>query len=140
MTDTAFEPPRALNIVVGYLASVLVAALTVATVMAWADPFSPPFWTMLFVGGCYILAAGLPGFAITAALARRHGWSGWAPFTVCGGLNVVLAWLLIVGANVLDHELFQASLRGGVAGGVTYCWVAYHGLQRFRMAGPSALR
>ncbi len=136
MIDIAFESPRALNIITGYLASVFVAALTAAAVMANNDPYGAPFMVIFLVGGFYILVGGLPGFALTVALARRHGWSGWLPFTLCGGLNVLLGWMLVgiiltgIGFGNFDSELFKASLRAGVAGGVSYWWVAYHLIRR----------
>lgn len=140
MTITAETPalqqPRALDIIAGYIASVAVAALTAAFVSANNDPYGAPFMAILVMGAFYIAIAGLPGFALTAALARRHGWSGWLPFTACGGLNVLLAWLLLGGVaggpgfGGMDGELFRATLRAGVAGGVTYWWVAYHLIRR----------
>ena len=127
--------PTLLSVTIGYLAAVSVATAVAATIMANHAPHGAPFLAILLFGGFYVLFTGLPGFGLTVALARRHNWSGWLPFTLCGGLNVILAWLLVGGLtggafNGGDQGIFLASLRRGVADGVAYWWVAYHGLGR----------
>jgi hypothetical protein len=127
--------PGALQIIGGYLAAVAVAAISVASIMAVSGPDAGIFLPVIIIGGIYIGAAGLPGFALMVYVSRQHGWSGWLPFAIAGGLNALLAWYLVNGAQPFrltasDSTLLLASVRGGVAGGVAYWWAAYHGLRR----------
>lgn len=132
MTETAFGSPRAINIVAGYLAAVATAAIVVAAIMTMDGPDRGMFLSVVMIGGIYIGVTGVPGFALTVFLARRHGWSGWLPFAITGGLNALLAWYLMHGLrlNGIDPGLLLACVRGGVAGGMAYWWTTYHGLQR----------
>lgn len=134
------EMPGALQIAGGYVAAVAVAAFTAAVAIAAGEP-GAPLLGIFVVGGVYIALTGLPGFALTVLLARRHGWSDWLPFAVTGGLNALVAWLLMNGTQgfgwaTTGNELLLASIRGGVAGGMAYWWVAYHGLSRNIGAQP----
>lgn len=123
--------PGPLQIAGGYVTAVAVAAATAALILQieHGNGFLPIF----IIGGIYIAIAGFPGFALTVLLARRHGWTGWLPFCVMGGLNALLAIYLVGlfgnGGFGSDGELLQASLRGGVAGGIAYWWAAYHQLR-----------
>lgn len=128
------EMPGAVQIVGGYVAAVGVAAFTAAVAMSLASS-GAPFFGVLVIGAAYIALTGLPGFAVTVFLARRHGWNDWLPFAICGGFNAALAWYLVHGQLGLSwtndaNDILLASLRGGVAGGVAYWWTAYYGMRK----------
>lgn len=127
------EMPGALQVTGGYVAAVAVAAFTAAAAMSVEE--GAPFLGMFVIGGVYIALTGLPGFALTIFLARRHGWDHWLPFVITGGLNALLAWVLMNGTQGFgwassNNELLLASMRGGVAGGIAYWWTAYYGLRK----------
>lgn len=123
--------PGPLQIAGGYVAAIIAAALTAALVLRIEQ--GAGFLPVLIFGGFFIATAGLPGFALTMVLARRHRWTGWLPFCVMGGLNALFAIYLVrlFGSDSFgsDAELVQASIRGGIAGGIAYWWTAYHRLQ-----------
>lgn len=138
------EKPRALRMIGGYVAAVVVAAATAAVAITMGSPYGAGFLGVFIIGGAYIAITGLPGFAVTLFLARRHGWTDWTPFALAGGLNALLAWYLMSPAGGFgflngNNDLVLASIRGGIAGGVAYWWTAYHGFPRREVGQPATM-
>jgi len=125
------ETPNLIMIAGGYICAVTTSAICAALIMTLAGQGEFMLW--LIFGGMYIATAGLPGFFATAYFARKHQWRGWLPFALAGGLNALVAWLLLgmaTGSTMTggDSAIVLASVRAGVAGGVAYWWFAYRGL------------
>lgn len=122
--------PHPVKIIGGYFCATLTATLVAAFLLMGVD--GAEFLPLVVIGGIYVVASGLPGFVATVVAAQRFGWTGWLPFTVAGGLNAVLAWLLVGaatgdGIGLSPNGMLLASVRAGAAGGVAYWWFAYRG-------------
>lgn len=117
------------RVVGGYLLSAVAAAVTAASILSAAQSGSAgSFAVLVTIGFFYIAFSGLPGFATAIFVARRFRFRHWAFFTVAGGINAILAWMLMGGMKAVvvmsGDMLLLASLVGGLVGGFAYWFAA----------------
>ena len=117
------------TVVVAYLLSAAATAVTTAFIFsAGLRGSGNAFLLFTLIGFACVAVLGLPGFAITIFMSRRRLIRHWAYFTGAGGLNAILAWMLVCGLAFpfmgTGGRLMLASVAGGFAGGFAYWFAA----------------
>ena len=84
--------------------------------------------SVLFGGLMITVPTALPGFLIAVFFSILGRWRSWIPFTLAGGANGLVSWL-VLGSYLgqlfwpVEPGILAASGIGGLAGGVAY-WAA----------------